>query len=331
MHVPSDKTFKLKPLAFHGPCKSNTIFFELMGNISAPKKSEWPENEKEKWISFRSVKDLIVYGNGTIQGSGPTWWNDLHCHRPTSLAFSNCDNLQLSSITSINSARNHISITSCNGVIISDITLTAPGDSPNTDGINIAGSNQINLSDSIIGTGDDCVAINGGCSGINITNVMCGPGHGLSVGSLGREETEEKVEHVHVKNCTFNGTQNGARIKTVPGGSGYAKNITFEDIILINTENPIIIDQYYGCKQHCSTTASAVEVSSVKFKGFHGSAIKQNAIHMNCSQVKRCNGIVLDDITIIHAIHGKNLEVLCKNVDATIQHTIPHVSCFPKP
>jgi len=32
------------------------------------------------------------------------------------------------------------------------------------------------------------------------------------------------------------------------GGSGYARKITFEEIILQNAKNSIIIDQYYGIK-----------------------------------------------------------------------------------
>jgi polygalacturonase len=35
-----------------------------------------------------------------------------------------------------------------------------------------------------------------------------------SAGSLGKDKKYATVEHVYVKNCTFNGTSNGARIKT---------------------------------------------------------------------------------------------------------------------
>lgn len=34
------------------------------------------------------------------------------------------------------------------------------------------------------------------------------------MGSLGEDGAYETVEDVHVRNCTFNGTKNGARIKT---------------------------------------------------------------------------------------------------------------------
>lgn len=37
-----------------------------------------------------------------------------------------------------------------------------------------------------------------------------------SVGSIGEEGAYETVAEVHVRNCTFNGTMNGARIKTWP-------------------------------------------------------------------------------------------------------------------
>ncbi|KAJ0736338.1 putative endo-polygalacturonase [Helianthus annuus] len=53
------------------------------------------------------------------------------------------------------------------------------------------------------------------------------------------------VEGVKVRKCQFSGTTNGARIKTWQGGSGYARDITFEKIFLHNVNNPIIIDQHY--------------------------------------------------------------------------------------
>ena len=39
----------------------------------------------------------------------------------------------------------------------------------------VVNSNHVKL----IITGDDCVAINGGCKDINVTRIACGPGHGI--------------------------------------------------------------------------------------------------------------------------------------------------------
>lgn len=102
-----------------------------------------------------------------------------------------------------------------------------------------------------------------------------------SVGSLGQDGEEEFVEHVNVSNCTFNGADSAAKIKTWPvntisfnmrknyiiriirpyiciviltnenriqfskGGKGYAKNITFQNISVNQTNYPIYISQHY--------------------------------------------------------------------------------------
>lgn len=56
-------------------------------------------------------------------------------------------------ITSVNSPKNHISINECENVNIKRIKLVAPHDSPNTDGIDISRSSDVNILDSMIGTG----------------------------------------------------------------------------------------------------------------------------------------------------------------------------------
>ena len=53
----------------------------------------------------------------------------------------------------MNPGRSHITLTSCKGGEISNIRLVAPGDSPNTDGIDISGSTKIRVLNSFIGTG----------------------------------------------------------------------------------------------------------------------------------------------------------------------------------
>ncbi|XP_010548543.1 PREDICTED: probable polygalacturonase At3g15720 isoform X2 [Tarenaya hassleriana] len=327
--VPGGKNFFLQPLIFSGPCKS-TVTFELLGTLLIPNPSEWKPNKNNRWIGFKDIEALTVLGPGQIDGRGEAWWNyRTPADRPTSLHFNRCNNLQVREITSVNTPRNHISIHNCTGPTISNLNLFAPGESPNTDGIDVSLSSQITIKDSSIRTGDDCVAINGGVVGINITNVNCGPGHGISVGSLGRNGQTEIVEQVLVKHCTFNKTQNGARIKTIPGGKGYVKGVVYEDITLIEAGNPIMIDQYYGCKDRCSSGASAVEISNVRFVGIKGTSVKKNAISMLCSDTKKCNDVGLEDVNITAAGEIKEVQSVCSNIEGYSRETTPPVPCFP--
>lgn len=138
-------------------------------------------------------------------------------------------------------------------ITLDSIRISAPGDSPNTDGIHIADSTNIQVSNSVIGTGDDCISIGPGCTNLTISNVLCGPGHGISIGSLGKNANEKDVSGLTVRKCTFTGTTNGLRIKTWPSSPSrlMATGFVFEDIIMNNVYNPIIIDQNYCPYANC--------------------------------------------------------------------------------
>ncbi|XP_019087279.1 PREDICTED: probable polygalacturonase At3g15720 [Camelina sativa] len=328
--IPSDKTFLLQPTVFQGPCNSTSIKVQLDGVIVAPSdKGAWSNPTPKMWIKFSYVSGLMIVGSGTINGRGLTFWelNLKASQRPTALHISKCDNFRINGLTSIDSAKNHISINKCNTVAISNINLFAPETSPNTDGIDISESTNINIFDSTIQTGDDCIAINSGSSNINITGINCGPGHGISVGSLGAGGAEATVSNVQVTHCTFNQTTNGARIKTWLGGQGYARNISFTDITLINTKNPIIIDQQYIDKGRLVGEESAVAISNVKYIDFHGTTSNKNAITIKCSETTHCRDVVMDGINITMADGGKP-KVNCQYVDGESSDNDLMRNCF---
>ncbi|ONH95325.1 hypothetical protein PRUPE_7G064200 [Prunus persica] len=318
--VPAGKTFLLQPIKFSGPCKSNSVHVQILGKIVAPNTLlAWKEC-KEFWISFSEVTNLTINGTGEIDGN--------ECGKLLqAIHFYKCDYLQLRGLKHLDSPKAHITINNCNNVSVSNLHIIAPEDSPNTDGIDISMSTFVNIRNSTIGTGDDCIALNNGSSHINITSIVCGPGHGISVGSLGEDGAYETAEEVHVRNCTFNGTKNGARIKTWQGGSGYVKGISFENITLIGAKNPIIIDQYYCDKNghNCKPSASAVNVSNVIYRGFQGTyANEEEAIIFDCSNTPGCQNVTMNQINITSTLDpGKNISAACKNVNGTFDPAVP--------
>lgn len=242
---------------FYGPCQGR-IIFENEGIILATENlNAYP---KMNWIVFAYLHDFKLTGHGIFDAQGTSTWPLNHRTGktfPTSIQFSYVNNSVVEGITSLNSKMFHMMIYMCNNIVLQYLDFIAPENSPNTDGIHIGLSNNIQISTTHIGTGDDCISIGPTNNGVTVENVFCGPGHGISIGSLGKYQTDFDVSNVFVKNCTIVQTMNGVRIKTWQKSySLTCKNFTFEDIHMKNVYNPIIIDQEYCPYQGCDEQVS---------------------------------------------------------------------------
>ncbi|CAH2058457.1 unnamed protein product [Thlaspi arvense] len=300
--VPEEKTYLLKSIRLTGPCKS-ILTVQIFGTLSASqKRSDY--KDISKWITFDGVNSLSVDGGatGTVNGNGETWWQN-SCKRneakqctkaPTALTFYNSKNLRVNNLRVKNAQQIQISIERCSNVQVSNVEVTAPADSPNTDGIHITNTQNIQVSKSIIGTGDDCISIESGSQNVKINDVTCGPGHGISIGSLGDDNSKAFVSGITIDGAKLSGTENGVRIKTYQGGSGTASNIIFQNIQMENVKNPIIIDQNYCDESKCTEQKSAVQVKNVVYRNISGTSASDMAITFNCSKNYPCQGIVLD-------------------------------------
>ncbi|KAJ6881462.1 polygalacturonase [Populus alba x Populus x berolinensis] len=172
----------------------------------------------------------------------------------------------------------HVSIFASNNLNLSDLHLSAPQDSPNTDGIKLSASEGIRVSHTISGTGDDCVAILNGTANVNITQVSCGPGHGISVGSMGGNTILKKKDILVGLTCcfwfycTFANTSDDARIKTWESPhEGVASGFTYEDITMDGVQHPINIDQHYCPFPPCDTrTPSHIQIKEITYNNIRG-------------------------------------------------------------
>nr|XP_033511069.1 exopolygalacturonase-like [Nicotiana tomentosiformis] len=179
---------------FIGPC-SGSMTFQIQGVVKAPTDPSLFCNST--WISFQYVNGLEIEGGGTLDGQGASAWpyfdtsKNSNCPTlPVILKLDFIKNAVVHDIHSINSKSFHFDLFMCNNVTFSHVNLTAPGDSPNTDGIHMGVSTNIQVLDSNIGTGDDCISMINGSQSINISGITCGPGHGISIGSLGKTQNE---------------------------------------------------------------------------------------------------------------------------------------------
>ncbi|KAJ3707921.1 hypothetical protein LUZ61_011626 [Rhynchospora tenuis] len=307
------------PLTFKGPCKS-PVSVRLKGSLLASTDLGLFSNN---WIEFQYIKGLKITGGGTLDGQGASAWPNNKCHRnskcnilPVSLVLSFVEDAIINAIHLVNSKFFHMNIFASKNVHLNKLKIKAPTDSPNTDGIHMGDVTNIKISNTIIGTGDDCISIGPGSVNVAISNVKCGPGHGISIGSLGKYLNEKDVRGLRVQNCTLTGTTNGVRIKTWENNpsSLVASDIFFEDIQMDDVDNPIVIDQKYCPHNFCSDrdSPSKVKVQNVVFRNIKGTSTSPVAVQLVCSDAVPCEGIELSSVFLQSDKY--ELKTVCANV-----------------
>ncbi|KAK4799189.1 hypothetical protein SAY86_024554 [Trapa natans] len=313
-------TFALTKVKFQGPCKSH-VEIQLQGTLKAPAHIT---TKSEGWVTFEHIDKFTLGGSGTFDGQGKAAWKLNDCHKSIkctfylmNLRFNFVSNAIIRDITSLDSKNFHVNVLGCKNITFLNLNVIAPENSPNTNGIHIGRSDGVYITDPIIKTGGDCISLGDGSKNIHITSVSCGPGHGISVGSLGRYAKEEPVSGVWVKDCTLTNTENGVRIKTWPSSNpGIASDMHFENIKMVNVSNPILIDQQYCPWNQCNRDASSlVQINDVSFKNIHGTSFTPLAVKLACSAKYPCKNVVLGGINLSYS--GSTSEKIsseCSNI-----------------
>ncbi|KAL5700590.1 hypothetical protein ACHQM5_026016 [Ranunculus cassubicifolius] len=222
---------------------------------------ELPGRRHRSLIHGQNLTDVIITGdNGTIDGQGSVWWDWFKNHtlnytRPHLVELKNSTGVVISNLTFLNSPFWAIHPVYCSQVLIQNLTILAPLDSPNTDGIDPDSSDDVCIEDCYISTGDDLIVIKSGwdeygisyarpSSSITIRRVSgeTGSGAGLAIGS----EMSGGVSEVHTEDLLFFNSKNGIRIKTAPGRGGYIRNIYISNVTMTNVKIAIRITGQYG-------------------------------------------------------------------------------------
>ncbi|KAL8027242.1 hypothetical protein ABFX02_14G082600 [Erythranthe guttata] len=349
--VPKHYTFMIQSAIFTGPCK-NGLVFQIEGSMMPPDgPNSWPKNfSKRQWLVFYRINGMTMQGGGLIDGRGQKWW-DLPCkpHKvkngtippgpcdsPVALRFFWSSKLIVKGLKIKNSPQFHFRFDSCHDVHIDSLYVKSPSGSPNTDGIHIENSNDVQIYNSVISNGDDCVSIGAGSYNVDIRNITCGPSHGISIGSLGIKNSRACVSNITVRDSVIKHSDNGVRIKTWQGGYGSVSKITFDNIHMDTVRNPIMIDQYYCSNKACLNQSSAVYVNDISYTNIKGTYdVRSPAMHLACSDAVPCTNLTLYDVELLPSLGQRILDPFCWNAYGDIKAvTVPPVFClmegFPK-
>ncbi|KAL6571835.1 hypothetical protein OROHE_002704 [Orobanche hederae] len=361
INVPAEYVFLVGPISFSGPYCQHNIVFQLDGTIIAPKSSSpWGSGGLLQWLEFSKLDGLTIKGSGLIDGNGAVWWqsspfdddhsksivplNDTTAQltlkssaggrmpsiKPTAVRFYGSFNVTVTGITIQNSPQCHLKFDNCIGVSVYNFSVSSPGDSPNTDGIHLQNSKDVLIRSSNLACGDDCVSIQTGCTNVYIHNVNCGPGHGISIGGLGKANTKACVSNITVRDIIMHNTMNGVRIKTWQGGSGSVQGVQFSNIQVSEVQFPIVIDQYYCDKTKCKNETSAVSLSEINYENIRGTYTVK-PVHFACSDNMPCTDVTLTNIKLTPQQEGYHMynDPFCwKTFGQLFTPTIPPVMCL---
>uniref|UniRef100_J3MFS5 Exopolygalacturonase n=2 Tax=Oryza brachyantha TaxID=4533 RepID=J3MFS5_ORYBR len=328
--------FVTGPMDFTGPCKG-AVTVQLDGNLLGSNDLSKYKGKLANWIEVRKVDNLVISGKGTLDGQGPGVWGKNSCAKnynckilPNTLVLNTVNNALVSGITLKDAKFFHMNMFRCKDVTVQGVTITAPAESPNTDGIHMGDSSRVSIVGTAIGTGDDCISVGPGSDGINITGVTCGPGHGISVGSLGRYKDEKDVRDVTVRDCVLRNTTNGVRIKSYEDALSpiTASRLTYENIRMEGVANPIIIDQKYCPNKICTSSGSSeVTVKDVTFKNITGTSSTPEAVTLVCSDKLPCSGVQMQDVNVQYAGTDNKTMAVCSNAQVTATGCLKELAC----
>ncbi|KAL9678353.1 hypothetical protein QQ045_016197 [Rhodiola kirilowii] len=200
------------------------------------------------------LTNVVITGhNGTVDGQGKMWWDlwwnkTLEHTRGHLVELMNSHNILFSNLTFMNSPFWTIHPIYCSNVVIKDMTILAPLNAPNTDGIDPDSSTNICIEDCYIESGDDLVAVKSGWDQYGIsyahpssniivrrvsgTTPTCS---GVGIGS----EMSGGVSNITIDDLHIRDSAAGVRIKTDQGRGGYISNITISNIQMERVKIPI--------------------------------------------------------------------------------------------
>nr|BAO02513.1 predicted polygalacturonase ortholog [Nicotiana alata] len=315
-------TFTMNQVKLEGPCKS-PLELQIQATLKAP--SDPSQLKVGEWLTVNKIDQFTMSGGGILDGQAAAAWeckNSKKCNKlPNNLSFNSLTNSTIKDITTLDSKSFHVNVNQCKNLTFIRFNVSAPANSPNTDGIHVSRSSSVNITDSNFSTGDDCISVGDETEQLYITRVTCGPGHGISVGSLGGNPDEKPVIGVFVRNCTFTNTDNGVRIKTWPASHpGVVNDVHFEDIIVQNVSNPVVIDQVYCPFNKCNKDLpSQVKISKVSFQNIKGTSRTQDAVSLLCSKGVPCEGIEVGDIDISYSGKEGPAKSSCENIKPSLK------------
>ncbi|KAF7182021.1 hypothetical protein CNMCM7691_001409 [Aspergillus felis] len=297
----------------------------------------------QKSISFWrwGGQDIKIFGSGVLNGNGQRWYNEFagqeildpnnKYYRPILFVTENATRVSVEGITQLNSPcwTNFFVRTkdvSFDNVYIHAYSTNASALPKNTDGFDTLNVDGLTVTNTRVDIGDDCLSPKPNTTNVYVQNLWCNGTHGASMGSIGQYPgVMDIIENVWIENVTLLNGQNGARLKAWAGpnvGYGRINNVTYKNIRIENTDNPIVLDQCYFDinATQCAAYPSRVNFTNIVFENIYGtSSGKEGKVvaDLTCSPNAVCSGIQLKNIHLTSPA-GSPPVIICDGIQGDI-------------
>ncbi len=294
------------------------------GNVAAyPGTGTAPGSGRSVIGAPMGAHDIAMTGGGHIDGQGVTWWRG-GGGRPYLVRIAG-NQILIDGLTFSNPPMFHVGLSQCNNLTVFGVIVRAPENSPNTDGVDPSGS-HILIQNCDISCGDDNIAVKAGsafCTDLVIADCTFGTGHGVSVGG----QSNRGLDGMIVKNCTFNGTTSGLRLKADPTQGGPSQNISYHDITMNNVQYPICFYSYYRSVGSPGSTSGNTQSTIAKVKMWNS----QPPNRLDTQTMPSWKNITIDNLTATNTrayniIYGLPREGFY--IDNVVLHNV-HISGGP--
>ncbi len=307
-------------------------------------------------ITGVNVEDVTLCGEGLIDGQAQQsdWWQNHRIRRGAwrgrLLFLNHCRNITVQGLSFANSPSWNLHPYFSDDLKFLDISVTAPADSPNTDGFDPESCRNVLLMGAHFSLGDDCIALKAGkiymgrryqrpCSHIRISHCLMENGHG---GMTAGSEMAGGVCDVQVSHCLMRNTDRGLRIKTRRGRGrdGVIDNIVFDNVRMEKVGAPFTVNCLYFCdpdghsqwvqsRQPAPVDDSTPYVGHITFRNVTVDGCGACAGYLLGLPEQPVKQLTLENVSFTFDPHGKPMApVMAEGVEPCLNKGL--VACFVK-
>lgn len=302
------------------------------------------QNQSTVWNFGGRHVTWAGHGAGTMDGNGQAWYDWAQgrgnlAHRPMNLNINGLRDSVLRGLRFVQSQMWTMTIMHSRNLLLEDIyvnsTSATEHNTLNTDGADTMYSDNITFSRWRVTNGDDAIALKANSTNIRLYDSEFWDSTGIAIGSMG--QFAGQVEHIrafHARNITMHNVIRGCYFKSWTGvqtgyppnggggGTGYARDVLIEDVVLDHTRmEPLLITQCESYNGHggenCFT--SRFHIGDVVWRNWSGwtGTTKECAAWFKCSAASGgCDNVTVENWNVKKGRTDETLDLWhCDNVN----------------